>query len=145
MSTRILTPLESISSSISPLGSSVRSSMYEKPEHPPPLTPTRRRVWSSGNPCSLTIFLISEAAFSESRIGINELLWVRETLQTFQFKPKRPQPTRLTRFGDFVSALPDRRAWHHPKTSPAGHSTPAPVHVSTTADALHLAHPDELR
>ena len=50
ISHRIFTPLDSICSSASAGASSTRSSMYEKPEQPPPFTPTRRRVLSSGSP-----------------------------------------------------------------------------------------------
>src|SRR3954468_12569399 len=70
MSHRIFTPWHSSSSSASPLGSSVRSSRYENPEQPPPFTPTRRRVASSGRFCCLMISLISLAADSLSRMGI---------------------------------------------------------------------------
>src|SRR6476620_108955 len=70
MSTTICTPLHSSCSSDSAGSSSTRSSMYEKPEQPPPLTPTRRRVLSSGRLWSLMIDLISLAALSLSVMGM---------------------------------------------------------------------------
>src|SRR5215218_10313901 len=71
MSIRIFTPLLSSCSSCSVGSSSTRSSRYENPEHPPPLTPTRRRVLSSGRFWLLMISRTSAAAFSVSRMGMS--------------------------------------------------------------------------
>src|SRR3954470_18523431 len=76
MSQRILTPLDSSCSSMSVAASSVRSSMYEKPLHPPPLTPTRRLVFSAGRPCCWMMSLISLAADSLRLMGISCLLFL---------------------------------------------------------------------
>src|SRR5258706_8117479 len=68
----ILTPFDSSCSSLSAGASSTRSSMYENPEQPPPFTPTRRRVDSSGRPWSLMMDFTSLAALSLSVIGMGE-------------------------------------------------------------------------
>src|SRR5688572_11466840 len=88
MSTTIFTSFDSNCSSASPGSSSTRSSMYENPEQPPPLTPTRRRVLSAGRLWSAMIDLISLATDSLSVIVMGQspvgLLVVLLAIQTFE-------------------------------------------------------------